>query len=1715
MNALVKTPAHSCHPGPEPGRQGRRQGNIVADLWPHPVTAEGRETRALALAAGATVADALALALPVRLEDVAHGIAVALDGRPVAAADWARTPAAGHALVVRAAAGGGDDSDPLRVVLTIGVAAASIAVPGLPALAGTAFATGTLGGAALSAGILVGGSLVVNALAPPPAPPTLAGPEPADEVWSLAAGQNRARAYEPMRLVLGSHRVFPDLCGREYTEFDEAGEQDLFQQFSFGVGDLDIADLRLGETALADYDGVLTETAGPGERLTLVHDDVDTTPGATLEDTEWVVRATPERTARVEIDIAGRVFRIGDRGEQESHAVPVEWGWRRQGSGAWSAYQIEIANDDASPVRRGFSAELPSPGSYEVRVRRAAAPADEERTFDDLAWAALRSYQESDSDRGADTRLGVRIRASGQLHGRLDRLSALVTQNVPAWNAPLGRWSPDTPAGRGPSANPAAVFRAFARGWHDADGRLVAGGGRPAEDLDDETLGAWYVWCERNGLSCRRVLSGGRVEDVEAEIARCGRGAPTWQTGKLGVVWEDPDRPPSALITPARVLAGSVRAAWAAGEAAEEIVVRYIDPADWQRHDVRRVMPGIDTPRYTATLDVPGLADRDQAATFANLQAASQRWHRRRIQWEMGPDGAAVARGDVLWMTHDLISGGTTGRLAGGTAAAPVLDREVDLAGGGWLLFDLPGAGLHTSAAAPGADARTVVLADPLPRAPGSADGEEAADTVWRLYAAGQPPAAVRVVAVEPLAEDRVRLTAIDEVAAYHELATSDLDAPIGGTRPRAAAVLGIAVSERRVRAGAGYAVEIEAALTVTPGWSGGVVTSAPVDAETNAAGAARQAAALADGATVARWLEDDVARTIEITAVPGSRDAPAGRAFRVRHTIRSASLVPPAPTGFAVTEQEDGTRLYDMTLPDIPDLKGAVVRYAADAGVAWTAMTPLSGGAVADPPRASKLPPAGTWTFSARTLVASGALSDEARITATLGEPYVAPRSVLDAVAAAIRDNPAFADLDDAVADARAEADRAAARALESGARATDAAGSATAAAGAATTASEEATAADGSAEAAAASATAAAASATAAGGSATGAATQAQSAQARADAAGASAAAADTSATRAATAAGQAATAVTQAAASRDDADGSAQAAALSATAAAGSAADAAEVEAGLEAAVSREVAEDLNTRLASIVALRAKAGDASGNLELAAYDDGTFSGTAVRIRADQILIGDDVGLGVDAAGNLLNTRPRTWTELWNGDVRITGTTAAIALAGLAGVDSLAFVGANAYASPLPQNAVLSMTAVPVGGIPTSTTPNTKGIALALAASHSKALNIASLSRSGSTLYLKHWRNDNIRLLKVYGIQGAGNINLGGGTTPLPPGLPAASAPTVTIAAVSSVGEGATQTLSASVSGGTYDGLSYAWAVVTASGGTISGSGSSVTYTAPAVTANKTVTVRCTVTASGSGTDARSGTTDTASDTEAFTVTDSTAPPSPPPPTTTTVSANAGADKTVASGGSVGIGGADTVNNGSGATSIAWTRMRGTGGSLSSTTAASPTFNAPTVTADRTIVWRKTVTNNGVSDTDDVTVTVAAPAGPKLDISWTSAWERRVGYTPVLAMNDNSGLIPSNVMDGGSAIARVIRVLLRNSSESLPGRCTINMSPTGTDFISSVENNLQLTVTYEGQSVSISFSDTSEPYTSAQSATVAALADAILADTTPSTVSFRLRGG
>ncbi len=114
-------------------------------------------------------------------------------------------------------------------------------------------------------------------------------------------------------------------------------------------------------------------------------------------------------------------------------------------------------------------------------------------------------------------------------------------------------------------------------------------------------------------------------------------------------------------------------------------------------------------------------------------------------------------------------------------------------------------------------------------------------------------------------------------------------------------------------------------------------------------------------------------------------------------------------------------------------------------------------------------------------------------------------------------------------------------------------------------------------------------------------------------------------------------------------------------------------------------------------------------------------------------------------------------------------------------------------------------------------------------------------------------------------------------------PPTLPDAAAPSVLINAIADGDEGTAAPLSATLSGGTYDGApEHAWTV--SMGALDDAASPTPTWTRPAVDSDSNVTVGLSVTVKGSGTNARSGTSATANAGASVLVRDN--PPPPPPP-------------------------------------------------------------------------------------------------------------------------------------------------------------------------------------------------------------------------------------
>lgn len=880
---------------PSPTGPGEGAVRITLDLWPHPLTGEGRSTRLLSVAPGATLADVMGVA---RSEGLAAECAVERDGEPVLTpADWARPLEHGVIVVVRPLG-----ADGLRTVLQLATLFAAIYVPGLPYFASHSWAwLGKVAGA----GIMIAGNLVTNALVPPRVPRLDVGEADTDVVYSLTGGWNRARPWEPLALVLGRHRIFPDLAAHAYTEL-RGEDQYLLQIFDFGLGGaLSVTDLHIGDNPIDSYEDVDKDWGLAGAAVENVVGDVHTTTvnrpldwpsGEGAMEADWhVVRSAPG-TNRLGIDLVGTLFGI-DGASTKLQSMDVEIGYRRLSAGIPGDWEptatYTFQNDSRYPYRSTVSIDVDL-GEYDVRVRRKAAPPAALSETAELSWAVLRSYQPDAGGYAGRNRLGLVLRASGQLSGRLDRVSALVSQKVPVWDAAAGEWSEPQE-----SSNPAWIFRWLALGvWINTGNveRLVAGAGLPASRIDDDNLKLWGAWCDTEKLACNYVGRAETLQRLLELVARCGRATLSWAGGRLGVVWDAANRAATALVTPGNIVAGSYRTQWLGERVADEIVGRYVDAnRDYERHEVRRVAGGAATVQISVSMDLQGVTNRSQAQQEVNLQAARQVYHRRRHEWEMPLGALAAGRGDVVYVTHSLIDGGQAGRLdAIGPGREVTLSEPVMLDPAAQLLISLPDGRLYKSTALAhpstvASPSARLVLTPILPAPQG--DDPHASwdplDCIWRFYG-GALTGAVRVVSITPAEDGIARIEAIDETPAYYDakdLPTDQPILPIGLSVPR---VIGAAFTSQ-IFGERGELIAITMTLTVEGDWRGGVVYVV------EGSSARRQVARLIDGDITATWIDATQPRFTFII-VPGTAAAPLGSPFRVEYVLHLDALITVCP---------------------------------------------------------------------------------------------------------------------------------------------------------------------------------------------------------------------------------------------------------------------------------------------------------------------------------------------------------------------------------------------------------------------------------------------------------------------------------------------------------------------------------------------------------------------------------------------------------------------------------------------------------------------------------------------------------------------------------------------------------------------------------------------------------------------------------------------------
>ncbi|MBV2182341.1 MAG: phage tail protein [Castellaniella sp.] len=547
-------------------------------------------------------------------------------------------------------------------------------------------------------------------------------------------------------------------------------------------------------------------------------------------------------------------------------------------------------------------------GQYEIRVWKTSGDIKSSRQSNDVAVSQILCYQTDNADYTGQLRVALRIKATSQLNGAVDEFSAVAAAAAPVWNGALARF--DLIAAR----NPAWAYLLFARGKR-VSGTRVYGAGLDDSQIDLDAIKAWGAWCDLKKLTFDYVLDRKMSSaQVLQMIARAGRASPTWQTGKLGVVWDSATQPVAAMFGPFNIKAGSFQIAYINDDTPDEIVLNFANAdRDYQMDEVRVAVPGATTTNNPMQLDLDGCTTADMAGREANLIAASQVWHRRRTTWETDIEGWVASRGDVAQMSHDLTVWGYSGRLVGRSGNQITLSQSIPTGSGTMMLRDPEGNMKTVVVAGIADDTDTVTITTDMTgfALPGDAGFEDVPALDWAFFfdPLATPGRRFKIVDVQPT-QDGVRFSAVDDDPEYYASETN----PYQYTPPRDGALLagivfGVTVTEAIVN----VLADIN---SVRIGWA--LSVAMPVDVAIAVNGAAQPAVRVVDRKMTIQAQTGDI---LDITVTPVSA---LGRGKPVMRSYTAQGLRAPLPAVTGLTNVfRDGLtvltwgRVVDIRQPD------------------------------------------------------------------------------------------------------------------------------------------------------------------------------------------------------------------------------------------------------------------------------------------------------------------------------------------------------------------------------------------------------------------------------------------------------------------------------------------------------------------------------------------------------------------------------------------------------------------------------------------------------------------------------------------------------------------------------------------------------------------------------------------------------------------------------
>ncbi len=962
-------------------------------VTPHPVTLEGQQRIAAEMLPRETLGHFLARTVPDYGSDAwevrINGVRV-----PHQIIDKVR-PKGGTVIEVRGTVG-------RTALLIVAMVALTIFTAGV----GTAMVAA--GYSAMAAGmaqaaIYAVGSLLINKVLGPKKPKQYE--TDAATVYTIGSARNQARPYEPLPLVLGNIRIAPDIASQPYS-FYEANDQFMAMVLTPGINVARVEAMFNGEALLSTFEGVQVWHSGfprmPEEKIPL-YSNVDTLAGGALTaekgtPSAWVQRTSSPSTIRLQLDFDYMLFDTTSKGKPKDNQETIQVQYRSVGATDWRVFgNFPLISQSQKQQRRTYALDV-EPGQYEVRARIAGRNTDGSGATSDFTWSTLKSIQTDTASYAGIPRIGIRIKATGQLNGAPDELRCVAyAAPIPVWKG--SQWVTEE------TSNPGAQILAYARGIRDPAGNLIAGLGLLDAQIDIAALQAFMLHCAASKYTYDNVIRDTRShDDVLQAIALAGFGNVTWAAGRLSVVWAADEQPLSGVVNMATIKKGQFQIDYTLANAADGIEFTYVDRSDWSSKTLRVTAPGVQTMLNPAQVSGEGITTEEHAAKMARYHLAQSLYQYKDISFSTDIEHLSYRRMSVLALQHDLTQWGFGGRLVSatrdGSTVVLTLDDQVraPATGNSFIGLRIPGELVYRvfRVAAFAGETDQIRLADPWPAdapLPGNTAENPAHDTIWIFDFKQTPGYRVRVVGIEPESDLKgASVSVVPEGPEFWRYVESGqyIPAPNGSllqTRPVAS---NLRITEQQVVQGDTVFTELSATFDVS-GPVGETIVLSDLDRNSELEQVA------ATRTRTATWRIPQ-AGVYPITVRPYSPEGSAGVAVTAMYATRGVDVPPVLVDVFDVAEISGGVRRYTWGFLNetvqSADFAGVEIRYSAGkvAAPAWDQMIPLGDDGYHVAAFEAVLPPAGDWTFACRSRNTSGALSEASRVVqktlrANLGE--------------------------------------------------------------------------------------------------------------------------------------------------------------------------------------------------------------------------------------------------------------------------------------------------------------------------------------------------------------------------------------------------------------------------------------------------------------------------------------------------------------------------------------------------------------------------------------------------------------------------------------------------------------------------------------------------------------------------------------------------------